>query len=182
MINCFTCLRISTPFAIGPTNVYLFRGDVPTLIDTGPDWPPARRALCDALAKEGLAPGDIGRVLITHGHSDHSGLAGWFHGLGAKVYIHPDEAAKLSGIPLFTYREEFLRKMGTAPQALDSFRQVGENNFNGYLSEFLPLREGQHIDLGRFRLTVLAVPGHCGGHVAFLQKDQALLFGGDTLL
>lgn len=70
----FTCLRIPTPFAIGAVNVYLIHGDSPTLIDTCPDWPPARQALTAALAEEGLAPRDITRVLVTHGHSDYSGL------------------------------------------------------------------------------------------------------------
>jgi hydroxyacylglutathione hydrolase len=51
-------------------------------------------------------------------------------------------------------------------------------------SPFLPLSEGQHIDVLGLRFQVLDVPGHTAGHIAYAQTDVAqapLLFCGDTL-
>lgn len=102
--------------------------------------------------------------------------------MGAEIYMHQDEAAKLSGVNLFTLRTEFLRKMGTAPDALESFACVGENDFNATILEFQPLIANQLLDVGSFVLSALPVPGHCGGHMAFYSEEQQLLFGGDALL
>lgn len=108
-------LQIPTPFPVGPINVYLLKSDPITIIDTGPNTAPAKNALTRALAAEGFGITDIKRVLVTHGHSDHSGLTGWLEEHGAQICIHPAEAKKLSGINYVNVREAFLAQMGTPP-------------------------------------------------------------------
>ncbi|MFZ9367501.1 MAG: hydroxyacylglutathione hydrolase [Burkholderiaceae bacterium] len=46
-----------------------------------------------------------------------------------------------------------------------------------------PLREGDNVDLSALglQLTVLDVPGHTAGHIAYVAADQHWLFCGDTL-
>ncbi|MCW3490353.1 MBL fold metallo-hydrolase [Dethiobacter alkaliphilus] len=177
-----TRLLIPTPFPIGPTNVYLLQGDIPTLIDTGTMWPVGQEALANALAREGLAPQDIGRVLITHGHSDHAGLASWLQEQGAEIFIHPAEAQKLSGIDMFALREKFLRQTGVPEEMIVSFRKVGDIRYYGCLKDYQPLSDGDEFPCGRFTLSVVATPGHCHGHLAFYEAEKKILFGGDTLL
>lgn len=46
---------------------------------------------------------------------------------------------------------------------------------------FVPLREGDAIDVLGLRFGVLDVPGHTAGHIAYWQPQQKLLFCGDTL-
>jgi hydroxyacylglutathione hydrolase len=49
---------------------------------------------------------------------------------------------------------------------------------------FVPLQEGQQIELLGLRFAVLDVPGHTAGHIAYVQQgvaERALLFCGDTL-
>ncbi|CAH7263479.1 metallo-beta-lactamase domain-containing protein 1 [Phodopus roborovskii] len=48
----------------------------PVLVDTGGPW--AREALLEALAGQGVSPGDVTLVVGTHGHSDHIGNLGLF--------------------------------------------------------------------------------------------------------
>ncbi|XP_028910884.1 metallo-beta-lactamase domain-containing protein 1 [Ornithorhynchus anatinus] len=48
----------------------------PVLVDTAGPW--SRGALLEALSGQGLAPGDVGLVVATHGHSDHVGNLGLF--------------------------------------------------------------------------------------------------------
>lgn len=43
------------------------------------------------------------------------------------------------------------------------------------------VEEGNEIELGDFRLTVLEVPGHTRGHIAYFLPEKAWLFCGDTL-
>src|SRR5438876_9586377 len=69
-------LPLRTPFAVGAVNAYLLAGEPLTLVDTGPATEEAWADLEAGLAGLGYGVGDIGRVLLTHGHVDHWGLAG----------------------------------------------------------------------------------------------------------
>jgi len=86
----FERLEIPTPFQVGDVNAYLAGR---TLIDPGPDSEDAWDRLTDDLADRDLAPGDVERVLITHPHPDHFGLAGRFRAAGARVVASPPTAA-----------------------------------------------------------------------------------------
>ena len=50
---------------------------------------------------------------------------------------------------------------------------------------FVPLAEGDHVDLLGHRFDVLDVPGHTAGHIAYVVRqtdaDEPMLFCGDTL-
>ena len=175
-------LRIPTPFPVGPVNAYLIKSPPLTLIDTGPNTKTAKSALAEALAEEGVSVHDIKRVLLTHGHSDHSGLAGWLEQYGAQIYIHPEEAPKLTGVNYLHLRETFLRQMGTPPEKIMSFRTSAKINLNSCISTFTALENNNAIYFTDFTLTVIDTPGHCGGHVSFFHKEAECLFGGDTIL
>ncbi len=86
----FTRLTVPTPFQVGAVNAYLAGR---TLIDPGPDSEEAWSQVLDALEERGLAPADIGRVLVTHPHPDHFGLANRFREAGATVVATPDAAS-----------------------------------------------------------------------------------------
>ncbi len=68
-------ISLPTPFYIGPVNVYLIPEDPITLIDTGPKTKEAVDTLRAALRSEGLSVADIRRIVLTHAHEDHCGLA-----------------------------------------------------------------------------------------------------------
>lgn len=175
-------LRIPTPFPVGPVNAYLIKSDPLTLIDTGPNTEFAKKTLTEALAAEGVSINDIKRVLITHGHSDHSGLAGWLEQQGAQICIHPNEARKLTGVNYLSLRETFLRQMGTPLNKVMSFRSSAKTNFNGRISTFTSLQNGNAVAFNDFALMVVGTSGHCGGHLSFFHNEAECMFGGDTVL
>jgi glyoxylase-like metal-dependent hydrolase (beta-lactamase superfamily II) len=70
-----SCLSLPTPWAVGPVNVYLLEDDPLTLIDTGQADAAAVEALERGLATRGRRIEDLGRVVLTHQHVDHWGLA-----------------------------------------------------------------------------------------------------------
>src|SRR6476469_3640338 len=68
-------LSLPTPFKVGPVNSYIVDTEPLTLVDCGPLTEEAWAALEAGLAAHGWRVQDIGRLIITHGHVDHWGLA-----------------------------------------------------------------------------------------------------------
>src|SRR5215207_9461295 len=71
-----TAIPLPTPFAVGRVNCYLVEADPPVLIDPGPRSAEAFAELEAGLARRGLGVGDVGLLMVTHQHLDHSGMAG----------------------------------------------------------------------------------------------------------
>lgn len=71
-------LRLPLPMKLDHVNVYaLDEGDGWTVVDTGFDSAKAR-AIWQMLLDGPLAAKPVTRVIATHHHPDHLGLAGWF--------------------------------------------------------------------------------------------------------
>jgi glyoxylase-like metal-dependent hydrolase (beta-lactamase superfamily II) len=68
-------LPIPTPFAVGRVNTYLIEDDPLTLVDAGPNSGTSLTVLEAALAEHGRRIEDLERIVLTHQHIDHIGLA-----------------------------------------------------------------------------------------------------------
>lgn len=78
-------MRLPLPSALDHVNVYALADDDGwTLVDTGLDSR-RTRALWESLLAGPLAGRPVARVLVTHHHPDHIGLAGWFRARGAEL-------------------------------------------------------------------------------------------------
>ena len=78
-------LRLPLPMALDHVNLYaLDEGDGWTFIDSGLNTRRTRAAMEAALAGP-LGGKPVRRVLVTHYHPDHIGLAGWFQARGAEL-------------------------------------------------------------------------------------------------
>jgi glyoxylase-like metal-dependent hydrolase (beta-lactamase superfamily II) len=69
------CLAIPTPFAVGRVNCYLVEDDPLTLVDSGPNSGTSLTTMEAALAEHGHRVEDLERIVLTHQHIDHIGLA-----------------------------------------------------------------------------------------------------------
>jgi len=143
-------------------NAYLAVGSERTiLIDVGlsTNYP----YLLTCLAHVGVTPGDVDMVVLSHEHLDHIGAAYHFHGQ-CFIAAHRLAANKIM------LRDDFsmLRKMFNEP--------------NVPINVDLWLEEGNLIDLGNFRLSVMHTPGHTSACITLFDQDKGLLFAADTLM
>lgn len=179
-------ITLPTPFPVGPVHCYLLMAEPITLIDCGVGSPAGRAALVQALAAHGLAPGDIRRVLLTHGHADHLGLAAWLQEQGAEVWLHPLDLGKALHQDWYLRGQQALMAAAGVPAAM--VEQVAQ--LLGQARRLAPalapdcrlLADGGAVPFAGFDLIPLHTPGHCIGHVAFWWEQEGILFSGDLLL
>ena len=139
--------------------VTLIKGEHTTLVDVGYQ---ARRVLVvERLAERGLTLADIDRVVLTHGHWDHTLNALMFP--NAEIIMSADEYEYVHHIdprdpatPLYT------------PDILRRAKQV------------TTVRDGEELEAG---VRVMAVPGHSPGSLAVLVETPDGIAGmvGDAL-
>src|SRR6186713_2502137 len=92
-------LAIPTPFYVGDVNVYLIKQDPVTLIDVGPKTAEASDVLRRKLAANGIKFSDVKRIVLTHAHEDHCGLAKQVRdeAKDAEILVHEWETGHLFG-------------------------------------------------------------------------------------
>ena len=92
-------IAVPTPFYIGDVNVYLIKEDPLTLVDTGPKTTEAVAALREGLQRNGVKLSDIQRIVLTHAHEDHCGLAKTIRdeAKNAEILVHNWETGHLFG-------------------------------------------------------------------------------------
>lgn len=179
-------LSIPTPYPVGPVNVYLIKSDPITLIDIGPDTPEGKKKLREGLKSLGVDLAQIKRVLLTHSHPDHCGLAAWIsHESGAAIYAHPHEIRRITGasdhvkerMPLIMQSGLPGDKMAEIEGDTD---KLSRPNLDSQKVE--PLHGGESLDFASDKLQVIHIPGHAPGHLCFLDSQYGYFFSGDFLL
>lgn len=181
--------EIPTPFSIGPVNSYLFAGDGVTLLDPGPATHEAYAEIETNVARHGYAVTDVDRVVVTHPHMDHFGIANRIaEESGAHVLAHADAAERLEDPIGFFDREQeffapFLRSMGVPNEIVDTVTQLPESysQFQEPVSVDRQLAEGDVVDVG-VELEALHTPGHSPGSVCLVAPDEGVAFTGDHVL
>ena len=176
---------------LGGVNVYaLDDGDGWTLIDTGFDWTDGRAAL-RALLDGPLAAKPVHRVVLTHHHPDHCGLAGWFARRGAE--IRASRTAWLTARMLTLDVQQaptpeqvvFRRRAGVTGPALVAYATRRPFNFADCVAPlplgFRALGDGGVVTAGGRTWTVRLGEGHAPGHVTLWSED-GLLIAGDQVL
>ncbi len=176
---------LPTPFYVGPVNVYLVEEEPLTLIDAGPRNDETIGALRAGLARLGRKMSEIKRVIISHAHADHYGLARVVvEESGAKAFIHSwDAPAVLPNTDYSAYRR-LLKSAGVPAEAVDKM-EAGYERFRGFaypLEAVETLEDEDEILFEHESLTVVHTPGHTPGSICLLRTSNRLVFASDTVL
>ncbi|MGC2236565.1 MAG: MBL fold metallo-hydrolase [Pyrinomonadaceae bacterium] len=181
-------LSVPTPFYVGDVNVYLIKEDPLTLIDVGPKTKEAADALRDKLRRNGVEFADVRRIVLTHAHEDHCGLAKQVRdeAKNAEILVHNWETGHLFGR---LAREEHHKLMIRAGVSDSVFRDMqGLYSEISLLTdalaegEFSELRDEMEIDFAGGTLKVLHTPGHTPGSCSFVREANRTLIAGDCVL
>jgi glyoxylase-like metal-dependent hydrolase (beta-lactamase superfamily II) len=190
--------RIALPIgvnAVESVNCYAIPdGDRVTIVDCGvwlPDRPDGGLGALEAgLERAGFALHDVSRIVITHAHIDHYGLAGRLMELtGAQLAMHT-----LTDLDCEKYRHPDTaraRRMDT--YADHGVSEVERADLADHLTRWMPylhsvveasqrLRGGEELLIGGDRWEVLHTPGHSLGHVCLHSPARRVLLSGDHLL
>jgi len=154
------------------------------IIDTGFNIKECKDALMKGLeeTKTDLKNTDL---LVTHLHSDHSGLAADLSRAGLKVYAGKTDAAMINKM----CSEEYWKEYGEFIKLFDLQKDnVKIENHPGYKYcpkepvEFITLSEGDKIKVGDYTFEVVDIPGHTPGHIGLYERKHKLFFCGDHIL
>ncbi len=187
-------IRIPIPLIIDHVNVYVIDGPTPILIDTGFFGDACFTALARGLSACGKGVADIGTVLLTHGHRDHTGLARRIRELsGARILLRKPDVPIMAPNSFFGYFDrvlDYYRDMGVGPERLSLARSLSASEHDRYRGEAGSddstivdddLSSGDRIDSGAGVLRVVETPGHTKGSVSFYLEEDGILFSGDLI-
>jgi glyoxylase-like metal-dependent hydrolase (beta-lactamase superfamily II) len=187
-------MRLPLPMVLDHVNVYaLDDGDGWTLVDTGFDTARSRE-IWEVLLTGPLSGRPVNRLIVSHGHPDHVGLAGWFQHRGVQLLM--TRTAWLYARMLTLDVQErpapesllHLRRAGLDEAALA--RRAAERpwNFADVVHPMPPgftrLTEGDRLSMaGRNWITRIG-HGHAPAHATFWTEgaEHPLVLGGDQLL
>ncbi len=186
-------LQLALPWALNHVNVYaLDDGDGWTVVDTGLDTAATRDAW-EALLTGPLRGKPVTRIVVTHHHPDHVGLAGWLmKRCGAALWM-PRTGWLLTRMLLLDEQAlpppetlAFWRRSGMERELLSARRTERPFNFADCVAPlplgYTRLREGAVIRMGGRDWDIRMGEGHAPEHATFWSRDDALVIGGDQLL
>ncbi|MBR9981372.1 MAG: MBL fold metallo-hydrolase [Desulfatitalea sp.] len=186
--------RLQLPLVDSPlkyVSAYLLPSpDGHLLIDTGWKTPDSRASLLQQLDVLGVRPAQITRVLITHGHIDHYGLAAAvLDQSDAQLIMHALEekliALRYGDTHQYLQQTHALLKSAGAPQWLiaDAGQLVDRfAHLVGHATPHIRLQGGESLRHGNFTLEVIWTPGHSPGHICLYEPTHKLFFSGDHVL
>lgn len=185
-------LRIPLPMVLDHVNAYaLDDGDGWTLVDTG-FLSEATIALWQAIIAGPLAGRPVRRLIVTHYHPDHIGLAGWFRARGVELLTTRTSWLYARMLTLDVQERHSPEAMAYYIRAGLTDEQLAEKaaerpwNFADTVAP-LPLgytriREGDVIRAAGRSWLVRCGDGHAPEHATLWSLDDPLIIGGDQLL
>src|SRR5438309_1027341 len=174
-------LVVRYPFGMRELNSYLIRGNNGyTVIDTG-SYATESIEIWEQTISTGIS---IEKVVVTHAHPDHLGLAKWF-----QVKHH---------IPIYTsdltYKEIQKRKSQKKVEngllllikdhggPVISKQDVQDESFVYHFEPDEIFEKDHSIKIGNDTYETIWTPGHSPDHFCFYQPQQKVMFVGDHVL
>jgi glyoxylase-like metal-dependent hydrolase (beta-lactamase superfamily II) len=185
-----TRIAVPTPFAVGRVNCYLIDDDPLTLVDTGPNSGTSLVELEAGITAAGHRIEDLGRIVLTHQHIDHIGLARILaERSGAEVVALAALAPWLA-----TYKDsmeagdrfgEMVMLQNGFPEDLTVGMRAVTSSFRAWGSGVTvdrTIEDGDLLEFSGRSWRVYHRPGHSPSDTVFLDQETATMIGGDHLL
>lgn len=190
--------RIPMPGSLGHINSWLLDdissdgGDGVAVVDTG-----ICLTMCSdewkALYASALGDARITRVIGTHLHPDHIGLAGWIaKKRGVKLWMTRGEMLTARAIVAdasATVPEEILtqsRAAGWDEKAIEAQRARGWDMFQRMIfplpRSYVRMKDGDLLDMGAHKWRVVVGSGHSPEHACLWNEAEGVLVSGDQVL
>jgi len=193
-------IELPLPFALRSVNCYLLRDEAGwTIVDTGLNTSLARGIWQETFAALKIAPDMIERIVLTHSHPDHFGLAGWLQELGRQA-----KPGWMPPVLMSPLEVQFIQATWSRPQ--DEWFQDIHHFFAwcGMPEELIfhstggvaEIRQGtwphpevtelikpdETIAMGGREFKIIHTPGHSDGHLIFYDQADRLVLCGDQVL
>jgi len=185
--------RLPLPWSLDHINVYLFEeADGWTVVDTGSNGDTGRECW-DQIIETKLGGKPITRVIATHMHPDHIGLAGWLvEKTGAEFittqgeFLLANTLWKGASDEFPEFEPDFLLKNGLNPKYEEMVRSAGYSSYSRGVYKLPPtyrrIEDGSEIMIGGRNWRVLIGRGHSPEHACLACLDEPLFIGGDQVL
>lgn len=183
-------LRMPLPFALDHINLWLLEGDDGfTIVDTGYALPEVRAAWEAVI---GNLDKPVRRILVTHFHPDHLGLAAWLQEkTGASLSMTAGEF--LTGWAVWAqaaghdvdHMVAFFRRHGLDEARCSSFETRGNAYRQGVPAlpeRYRRVRDGDVLKLTDAGWEVQVGHGHAPEHASLYCAESRVLISGDMLL
>lgn len=183
--------RIVVPLPGSPlkeVNSYVFTSRERNLVvDTGMNRPECREAMDAGLDDIGI---DLEKTdfIATHLHADHHGLVASLLRPGRRAYMGAIDAAIMKqanhfwqeGGAMSSYAER--NGFPAAELAASMKNHPGFKYRPQATVDYIPLLEGDVIEIGDYELHTVDTPGHTDGHISFYDPRKKLFVAGDHVL
>ncbi|MBJ6362017.1 MBL fold metallo-hydrolase [Paenibacillus sp. GCM10012307] len=185
-------VKVPLPFSLRWVNSYLIpeiNGGY-ALIDPGLHTAEAKSVWEWAFARYGISTTDVKRIVLTHQHPDHYGLAGWFQERsGAPVLMSAlshEYAVRMWGEDK-SMSQAWVRLFARHGLPGDLLTQL-EPHLESFVSQVSPQPEVTYlplegtISLGGREWEIVHTPGHASGHLCFYNRELRYMLCGDQVL
>ncbi|MHA7964287.1 MBL fold metallo-hydrolase [Paenibacillus sp. CAU 1782] len=184
-------LKVPLPFSLKWVNSYIVPdGEGYTVIDPGLHTEEALSVWGEAMAELGIGWSDITRILLTHQHPDHYGLAGYFQQQSGAI-VNMTERSHRYALRLWNANSEY-------PKAIDALfnrhgmpgelRDAIGSNLDGFIAMVSPQPQVTYVEAGSTlamngsNWELIDAPGHAFGAVCLYEPQQRWMICGDQVL
>ncbi|MCW3476644.1 MBL fold metallo-hydrolase [Limobrevibacterium gyesilva] len=185
-------LRLALPFQLDHVNIYL--------LEDGPGWAVLDTGIADlrtrtvwqSVLAERLQGRPLTRLIVTHFHPDHLGLAGWMtEELGLELYM--SQVEYLQGLNLrhnpaalgTASHRDFYLKHGLDPATTATVMSRGHAYLKlttGLPPAYHRLAAGERLRIGGRDFEILTGGGHAPEQVMLLCRDEGIFLAADQVL